>query len=73
MRNTNIDKYVINSQVDIRQAMKKLDESHRKILFVVEEDFVLFGALTDGDIRRWIISGNSLDEIIENVCNKNQV
>ena len=73
MHKTNIDKYVINSQVDIRQAMKKLDESHRKILFVVKDDFLLFGALTDGDIRRWIIGGNSLDEPVEIICNQKPI
>jgi len=73
MHSTNIDKYVINSQVDVRQAMKKLDESHRKILFVVQDDFLLFGTLTDGDIRRWILSGNNLDEPVENVCNKKPI
>lgn len=73
MHNTNIDKYSINSQLDVRQAMKKLDESHRKILIVVKDDFLLFGVLTDGDIRRWIIGGNSLDEPVEIVCNQKPI
>lgn len=69
MHCTKIDKYIINLQVDVRQAMKKLDESRRKILFVVKDVNFLYGALTDGDIRRWILSGNSLDVSIKNVCN----
>jgi len=73
MTSNHIDKYVISSKVDVRQAMKKLDESHRKILFVVHDNLFLFGALADGDIRRWILSGNSLDEPVENVCNKKPI
>ena len=73
MLSTNIDKYVINAQVEVRQAMKKLDESHRKILFVVKDDFLLLGALSDGNIRRWIIGGNSLDEPVEIVCNQKPI
>ena len=73
MHSTNIDKYTINSRVNIRQAMKKLDDSHRKILFVVQDNFSLYGALTDGDIRRWILNGNSLDEIVEKICNQNPI
>lgn len=69
MPSTNIDKYIISSQEDIRQAMKKLDDSHRKILFVVQDNYLLYGAITDGDIRRWILSGKSLDEPVKNVCN----
>ena len=73
MHNSNIDKYVIDSQVNIRQAMKKIDDSHRKILFVVKDDIQLFGTLTDGDIRRWIIGGNSLDDLVEKVCNQKPI
>ena len=73
MTSNHINKYVISSKVDVRQAMKKLDESHRKILFVVHDNLFLFGALADGDIRRWILSGNSLDEPVENVCNKKPI
>ena len=73
MPSTNIDKYVINLRVDVRQAMKKLDDSHRKILFVVQDNALIFGALADGDIRRWILSGNNLDEPVENVCNKKPI
>ena len=43
MPSNNIDKYIISSQVNVHQAMKKLDDSHRKILFVVKDDFLLFG------------------------------
>jgi len=73
MPSTEMDKYIISSLINVRQAMKKLDDSHRKILFVVQDDFLLYGALTDGDIRRWILSGDSLDEPVENVCNKKPI
>ena len=68
MPNTNIEKYIINSKENVQQAMKKLDDSHRKILFVIKDDLLLLGSLTDGDIRRWILSGKGLDEPIKNVC-----
>ena len=68
MPSTNIDKYVINTQVDIRSAMKKLDDSHRKILFVIQDDHSLYGSLTDGDIRRWILGGHGLDDPVDKVC-----
>ena len=73
MFSSNIDKFVINSQLEVRQAMKKLDDYDRKILFVVQDKLLLIGALADGDIRRWILSGNSLDEPVENVCNKKPI
>ena len=39
----------------------------------MQDDFLLYGALTDGDIRRWILSGNSFDAPVENVCNKKPI
>ena len=66
-------KFIISKKINLRSAMKKLDESHRKILFVVEEDSFIFGALTDGDIRRWIIKGNDLNASVEIVCNKSTI
>lgn len=73
MPNINIEKYIINSKENVQQAMKKLDDSHRKILFVIKDDLLLFGALTDGDIRRWILSGKSLEIPVKNVCNKTPI
>ena len=73
MLNSALDNFIVNHNLDVREAMKKLDESHRKILFVVKEDHFLFGALTDGDIRRWILGGHSLDDPVEKVCNTNPI
>lgn len=53
----------------MRVAMQRLDESGQKILFVVSNDDVLAGSLTDGDVRRWILSGGGLDATVDEVCN----
>lgn len=54
----------------VKQAMKRLEETSQKILFVVGSDSELVGSLTDGDIRRWILAEGSLDAVVESVCNK---
>ena len=69
MHNKQLDDFMIGTDVSLRSAMKKLDDSHRKILIVVEQGKVLYGTLTDGDIRRWILDGMSLDEPVASVCN----
>jgi dTDP-glucose pyrophosphorylase len=66
-----LDLFLILRTVNLKEAMKKLDVSGRKILFVINEDDTLYGSLTDGDIRRWILSGDSLEHKIEDVCHKN--
>lgn len=52
----------------VRDAMRLLDEVIPKILFV-EEEGMLRGALTDGDIRRYLLNGGSLDS--SSVCAAN--
>lgn len=59
----NIQDLFINKDLSIKEAIKKLDETAKKILLVVEDN-KLIGVLTDGDIRRWILkSGNLSDSV----------
>lgn len=53
----------------IRQAMEQLERTEEKIVFVVDEDSKLVGSLTDGDIRRWILSDGDLKAQALLVCN----
>ena len=55
-----IEHFLIDKTVTVLDAMKRLDETGQRILFVAE-DRVLKGALTDGDIRKYILRGGSLD------------
>ncbi len=57
----NIQDLFINEDLTIKEAIKKLDETAKKILLVVEEN-KLIGVLTDGDIRRWILKSGDLNE-----------
>jgi dTDP-glucose pyrophosphorylase/CBS domain-containing protein len=55
----------------IRQAMEQLEKTEEKIVFVVDADSHLVGSLTDGDIRRWILSDGDLRAQVLRVCNCN--
>ncbi|MBU5310753.1 nucleotidyltransferase family protein [Tissierella carlieri] len=59
----NIQDLFINEDLSIKEAIKKLDETAKKILLVVENN-KLIGVLTDGDIRRWILKNGNLNEPI---------
>ncbi len=62
-------KYIISKKTKIKDAMKKIDSTKPKILFVAEDE-KLIGALTDGDIRRYLLSGGNVEESVEKACNK---
>lgn len=56
-----IEDLFIDKEISIKDALKKLDETAKKILLVVEER-KLVGVLTDGDIRRWILKNGNLNK-----------
>ena len=60
----------VKLDITIRQAMKVLDKTAEKCLLVVDEDGKLLGALTDGDLRRGILSGINFSENISECYNK---
>ncbi|HYX08832.1 MAG TPA: nucleotidyltransferase family protein, partial [Bacteroidales bacterium] len=45
----------------------------KKVLFVVDENEKIFGVITDGDIRRWIIKSGGLQGKAEDFCNRNPI
>lgn len=60
----------INKNISIKEVLRKLDETAKKILFVVTEDNKLLGIVTDGDIRRWILRNGGLSEPVFKVMNQ---
>jgi dTDP-glucose pyrophosphorylase len=54
----------------VREALKKLNASGTKILLVVDEEDKLLGTVSDGDVRRFILSGSSITDPIEGVYNR---
>ena len=68
-----LKKIIVDRQMSIKQAMKRMDESGVKLLLVSNSDGQLLGVLSDGDIRRWMLKGKSLEENISRAMNKNPI
>ena len=54
-------------------AMKHLTKLNQSILAVIDDDGVLLGVITDGDIRRSLITGVGISETIEHTFNRDPV
>jgi len=57
----------IHPSATIKAAMEAMDKTSEKILLVVDEEQILLGALSDGDIRRYILRGGDLSGTIKGV------
>ncbi len=63
----------ISKSDSVKNALKKLDQTAEKTLIVVDENKKLLGALTDGDIRRYILKGDDIEKPINGIYNSNPV
>ncbi len=64
--------HLILTGTKIKDALIQLNElSQDAILFVVDNNGKLIGALTDGDIRRGLIKGILIEDIIDNIIQVN--
>ena len=68
MDKSNIELFTVNKDTNIIDAMKKIDNHAKGVVFVVDGD-KLVGALSDGDIRRWLIKTGDLSICAERIMN----
>lgn len=59
------------ASLTVVEAMERIDANEKGILFIISEDERLIGAVTDGDIRRWLVKTANLTAEVKDVMNKN--
>lgn len=66
---------IIRSGQAIRDAMAMLNHRGRttKTLFVTDNNDILIGSLTDGDIRRAFLNGFSMDSPVDDICKRDPI
>jgi len=62
---------IVKINTPIKIAIERLNKVGIKIALVLDENFRLLGTISDGDFRRGILSGLSLDDTVEKIMNKN--
>lgn len=60
---------VIGPDVSIRAALERLDRNRLQVVFVEDLDGRLMGAVSDGDVRRGLLGGSTLDDRVDRVMN----
>lgn len=70
MERLDVKEFLIEENATMLEAMELLDKIAKKVLFVVREGRFL-AAITDGDIRRWILRKGNLDAKVKDIANYN--
>ena len=70
IKNNNI---LVSPNIKIIEAMKKLAQTGHRCLIVVNTKKKLLGTITDGDIRRTILEGSSLDKSIKLIYSRKPI
>lgn len=66
-----IDQYKVSSTLSIRGSIKKLDDTGIGFIAIIDQSNKVQGVVTDGDFRRAVLTGISLDKPISEISNKN--
>jgi N-acetylneuraminate synthase len=56
-----IKDYLIFSGDSILDALKRINDNKSRIVFVVQDNGILIGAVSDGDVRRWMTQTSEFD------------
>lgn len=67
---SHIDPYVVAAQAPLGEVAHKLSLNASKTLFVLGQDNVLVGSVTDGDIRRGLASSGGSVLCAADICNR---
>lgn len=65
-----LGKYTTGKDTSVVDAMQLIDNNTKGILFVINQDGVLLGSVTDGDIRRWLVKTGQLNAPLGKVMNR---
>jgi len=65
-----MNELIIKSNISIKEALKQMGKGGERCLVVVDEKNGLLGTLSDGDLRKAILSGNDISESIKKIYNK---
>ncbi len=57
----NLKGSVVSISASIQEALKRINENKHKIVYAVDDKNHLMGSLTDGDVRRWILTVPEID------------
>ena len=66
-----INLFIGKANLTVSEVMQQIDRNRNGILFIVNDDQRLVGCITDGDVRRFLLSGGSMNSPAIEATNQN--
>ena len=68
-----MNKHIISKEITLIEALSRINEIAPEplVLFVLDNENRMVGTLTDGDSRRALIAGASVNDKVEKIMHKN--
>ena len=57
----NYSRFIVFREDFLSVALQKINANKKRIIFVVDENGILQGVISDGDVRRWLLTSNRVD------------
>lgn len=70
MNNQELQKFIGSDALTVSEAMQQIDNNAQGILFLKNDKEALIGCITDGDIRRYLLSGGKMSGAAIDAANK---
>jgi dTDP-glucose pyrophosphorylase len=64
-----VERYLIPPDSSLRDALRRIEETERRTVYVVDSERRLLGSVTDGDIRRWLLAGGVMTAALTELIN----
>lgn len=68
-----LDFFTITENATLKEALHQIELNHHGMIFITNENLAVVALATDGDIRRFLINGGSLNDSIKLCSNSNFV
>lgn len=65
--------YTLHQNATILEALAQIEQNKKGFLIIIDDNKIVKGTLTDGDIRRSLLAGNSLSTVVYEVLYRNYV
>lgn len=66
----NLQQFIIKPSASVLEALEKIDKNKKGFLVVLNGAGIVLGTLTDGDVRRALISGKTMKDRVGDIYNR---